>query len=246
MEFSCNVFFLHLSDDLWCRPREKHTHTDIRDGVGMMVGNFWAVANWIKQIFIFLSPTYMRAHIHSIETCFKNWIYASSYIAFYHFTCSPFLQSPATNKELFSVFLNCFISLTISPLLLLLLDALLLNIATFVSSGEKKKKTEKCKNCHGKTTSMNKWWHFMTITAIAIDERKKTHKNMNMKKSFTITIRNFFLKIYRKSVWKIFVYSFLSKMLGATKAPTYNVEIIKKIVFYIKNKINFQQIKYFS
>lgn len=71
----------------------------------------------------------------------------------------------------------------------------------------------------------------MTITAIAIDERKKTHKNMNMKKSFTITIRNFFLKIYRKSVWKIFVYSFLSKMLCAAKAPTYNVEIIKKKSF---------------
>lgn len=149
---------------------ETKTHTDTRDGVGMMVGNFWAVANWIKQIFIFLYPTYMRAHIHSNETCFKNWVYASSYIAFYHFTCSPFLQSPATNKELFSVFLNCFISLTISFAAAAVTDALLLNIATFVTSGEKKK-TEKCKNCHGKTTSMNKWWHFMTITAIAIDEK---------------------------------------------------------------------------
>lgn len=178
MKLSSSFIYLMISDV----DREKNTHRDIRDGVGMMVGNFWAVANWIKQIFIFLSPTYMRAHIHSIETCFKNWIYASSYIAFYHFTCSPFLQSPATNKELFSVFLNCFISLTISPLLLLLLDALLLNIATFVSSGEKKKKTEKCKNCHGKTTSMNKWWHFMTITAIAIDERKKNTKIWTWKK----------------------------------------------------------------
>lgn len=42
-----------------------------------------------------------------------------------------------------------------------------------------------------KTTSMNKWWHFMTITAIAIDERekKKIQEKYEHEKSFTIAMK---------------------------------------------------------
>lgn len=148
--------------------------------------NFWAV--WSK-----LNQANFHLHIrefHSNETCFKNWICASSYIAAY-------IQSPATNKELSSVFLNCFISFSPSRLQQPLCFFYFFRNICF-DVGGKVQKLPWCKNYkHEQMIAL-----YDHSPQLQSTKSEKTHENMNMEKVLWSPWRKFspftFFKRYQK------------------------------------------------
>lgn len=180
------VFSFYFLFALHSCCRWSHRPTEIEET--RWLKNFWAV--WSK-----LNQANFHLHIwgfHSIETCFKNWICASSYSA----ACTI-----SGHKQ--RAFLRFLKLLYLSLHRTFNRCASFTSFVTFVSS------EEKCKNCHDEK-KLQTWTNDSTLwpfTAIAIDkERENTRKYEHGKvlwspwKKFPFFL---FLKISKMSGGKI-------------------------------------------